>query len=445
MTLTIRDIREREKEEQRKIFEPFHGDRPAVIKSVDGNTRPSNQPAMTWVAFYNQPESRVLVHNPTANDVAETPVWVGPENASSPRLIIKGIYYGGISTEVDTTEGGALGVSPHAKTQQYPSESNPGPDKILVYQPALQPLKMTGNGTDLTVTIQPHLYTKNGRPRYFSGGNLDLTSSVPGTANTKRKTLVYLDENTNVLSIVDGGTVSSAGALLSPLATLPVGGRMIGYVELTNGQTSITTATHIEDWRDTLKGREDVTGATTINPHIKSYTLEVEFLSSATGTVTLSFQDANVHDITLTGNTILAINDPPSNLRYGEMKIIVHQDSTGGYTLSWPVNVWWPGATTPTMSPAADAVDMYEIVTLNGGLYYLGRTLAAYGPSPATITVDVLTLSGSALSISIGRGVIVNALALTGSAETITVVGGPISVTMNALTLAGTAETCTVV
>ena len=145
MTLTIQDIREREKEEQREVFEPFHNDTPAVIKVVDGFTRPPNKQAMTWVSFHNQPESRVLVNNPTALDIAETPVWVGPEARPPHRFIIKGIYYGGISDEIDSGIG-ALSLAPQAQSHQFPSESDPGPDAVLVFQPALQPLKMTGTG-----------------------------------------------------------------------------------------------------------------------------------------------------------------------------------------------------------------------------------------------------------------------------------------------------------
>lgn len=468
MTLTVRDIKEREKEGLFQTFELSHNQLPAVIKSVAGTTRPVGMRSMTWVAFYNQPESMALVHNSTAMDVEGTPVWIGPAANPPHGLEIKGIYLGGVSEEVDHG-GGALASPPHAQTHQYPSESNKGPDPMLVYQPALQPLKMTGNGLNLTVTVQPHLYQSDGKPRYFPGANLDLTSSVPSTSGTVRKTLVYLDEATRALAVVDSVAVPIGGSRNPTRTTLPIGGRMIGYVELTYGQTAITTVTHIEDWRDTLGGRTNVSSATTISPHLQNTTYEVEFVASATGAVTLSFLDANVHDITLTGNTTLVIDDPPSNLRYGEMKIIAHQDSTGGRTLTWPINIWWPGASTPTMSSAADAVDMYEIVTLTGGLYYLGRALAAYGPSAQTVTADVLsitgtarsitvdatgpvvtvstlTLIGSALTITIDAGVLtvtVSALTLTGTPETITAAGGPVSVTMNVLTLTGTPETIT--
>ncbi len=440
MVITIRDIKEREKEEQRKTFEPFHNDLPAVIKTVDGVTRPANKQAMTWVSFYNQPESRVLVHNPTTNDVAETPVWVGPEARPPHRFIIKGVYYGGISDEVDHG-GGALESAPHAQAHQWPTEATPGPDKVLVFQPALQPLKMTGTGSTLVVTIQPHLYTRNGRPIQFIGSTLDLTSSVPSVASTKRKTLVYLDEETKVMRVVDGPTVPTGGALIPSRPNLPVGGRMSGYVELTNGQTAITTATHIEDWRDTLRGWTNITGSTTISPDLKNYTLAVSRDLTATGTVTLDFLVANVHELTLTGNITIVIDNPPSSTKYGELKIIIHQDSTGGRTVTWPVDVRWVGAVAPVMSPAADDLDFYEVITLNGGLYYLGRTLANYGAVAQSVTVNALTLAGSALSIAVvatDATITVNALTLAGSAPSITV-SANITITVNALTLAGSA------
>ncbi|MHC4160189.1 MAG: hypothetical protein ACYSSO_14045, partial [Planctomycetota bacterium] len=339
MPITVRDLKERENRQQRKAFEAFHDDIPAVIKSIDGNTRPPGQQGMTWVSILNQPESMVLVHNATTMDIAETPVWVGPEMKPPYRLEVKGLYFGGLSQESINNAGG-LQVSSHAQIHQYPSESNAGPDPVLIFQPALQPLKITGNGSTLIITVQPHTYVRNGRPVTFAGANIDLTTSVPGTASTQRKTLVYLDEVTNTARIVDGTTVPTGGAQVPSYVDLPVDGRMCGYVTLSNGQTSVVTATHVEDFRDYQRGREGVTGI--ISPELKNYTMTIGQDASVSGSVTVDFEDGNVHILTLTGDTTVAIDNPPSANIYGELKVIIIQDGTGGHSITWPTNVLWP-------------------------------------------------------------------------------------------------------
>jgi hypothetical protein len=443
--ITVRDLKEREHREQKKTFEAFHNDIPAVIKSVDGNTRPPGQQGMTWVSILNQPESRVLVHNATTMDIAETPVWVGPEMKPPYRLEIKSLYFGGLSPESINSASG-LQVGSHAQIHQYPSESDPGPDPVLIFQPALQPLKLTGNGSNLTVTVQPHVYVRNGRPVTFAGANVDLTTSVPGTASTQRKTLVYLDEVTNTVLTSDSSTVPTGGAQVPSYPDLPVDGRMCGYVTLSNGQTSIVTATHIEDFRDHQRSRIGTTGI--ISPELKNYTMTIGQDVSVSGNVTVDFDDGNVHILTLTGNTTVAFDNPPSANIYGELKIIIIQDSTGGRTITWPTNILWPSATEPTLTSTADRRDVFEFFTTDGGLFYYGRAEAQnYAPINNTIALNTLTLAGSAETNAVAAtvGVTLAWLTLSSSVEDITAVQGDPVVTLDTITLSGSPETITVV
>jgi hypothetical protein len=64
--------------------------------------------------------------------------------------------------------------------------------------------------------------------------------------------LVYLNELTNSIAIVEGATVASGGAIPVPYPSIPSNARASAFVQLTNGQTAITTATHILDTRDFL-------------------------------------------------------------------------------------------------------------------------------------------------------------------------------------------------
>jgi hypothetical protein len=139
-------------------------------------------------------------------------------------------------------------VGDHADNHTWPTEANKGSDAVPVYQSALQPLKLTGDGTTLTVTVQGCIYYSGSIRREFFGATLDLTSNVPGSG-LKREVLVYLDKTSNTLQTSNGTTVAT-GAPVAPFPTKPSNSRVAGWVNLTNGQTTITTATHITDGRD---------------------------------------------------------------------------------------------------------------------------------------------------------------------------------------------------
>jgi len=142
-------------------------------------------------------------------------------------------------------------VPVHGRNHWWPSESDPGADPVRVYRPALQELKCTGDGATLTVTIQPHIYLYSGIRREYGGGQVDLSSSVPG-ASMIRRTLVYLNVATNALGIVDGIEVLNTGAIPVPIPALPSNCRASAVVELENGQSTIITADDILDSRDWL-------------------------------------------------------------------------------------------------------------------------------------------------------------------------------------------------
>lgn len=114
-----------------------------------------------------------------------------------------------------------------------------------------------------------------------------------------------------------------------------------------------------------------------------------EFLTSATGerhvtsTVaatgaaeTLDLETANTFDLTLDTNCTLTFSNPPSSGVEGRWRIILRQDGTGGRTVTWPASVVWrdiDGTSTtsaPDLATAADAVDVVEITTLDGGATY---------------------------------------------------------------------------
>jgi len=246
---TLADI-QRQKSAYEEKFEPNHNTPWGVIVEVDGFTSPPNRPNMTWVDMYNRSNGRLAVINDTTIKTAGTPVQLGPA-PKPPYLAVVGTYNDSLHPTDSTTNLGQFNTAPHAPNHQYTSESNKGADAVLVYQPALQPLKLT-SATGLVCRVEQLIYLIDGTRKVFPGATINLTSYVPGTSGQSRRVLVYLDKETNNLAVESGTAVS--GAIPIPYPVAPETAIPSGYVKLTNGQTTISNITHIEDARGFLTG-----------------------------------------------------------------------------------------------------------------------------------------------------------------------------------------------
>jgi hypothetical protein len=81
-------------------------------------------------------------------------------------------------------------------------------------------------------------------------------------------------------------------------------------------------------------------------------------------TITPNFALANNFSVTLGGNRTLA---NPTNLTAGQSgAIVITQDGTGGRTLAFGSNWKFPGGTAPTLTTAANAVDVLVYYVENG-------------------------------------------------------------------------------
>lgn len=103
-------------------------------------------------------------------------------------------------------------------------------------------------------------------------------------------------------------------------------------------------------------------------PEIKDYAETRATPSSSAGTLTLDMTTANVFEVTLTENvTTLTISNPPASGKAGSLTLILKQDATGGRTFAWPASVKSAGGTDPTISGAANAIDIYTLLTTDAG------------------------------------------------------------------------------
>jgi hypothetical protein len=259
MTDPIRDIEVIFQEREAELT-PEEGI-PAVIKEMSGSVFVSGRTNYIWISLYNQPESREQALNLTGiQPVAENLCRVGRPDQAGIRQVLR-IWDGASEYTTDADALGALTAYPHRQAHQYPSEADPGPDPVLIFQPALQPLKCTGDGATLTVTVMPlDSYRYRDTHKTFVGATVDLTSSVPSVASTVRYSLLYLNAITNAMVTLDGTAVPDVVGVTIPKPVLPEWGIACAYVKLANGQSTVTTSTDVVDARE-FQGVLDSSGS----------------------------------------------------------------------------------------------------------------------------------------------------------------------------------------
>lgn len=216
----------------------------AIIVSVHGSIYVDNRPSLVWISESNQPESRHIAFAGNITPVEDLPVWVQKSPKPPHALEIIDVYTSGMDY---SNEIAPFQVPIHGVNHQYPSELNPGIDLVLTYQPAIQPLKTTGNGADLTVYTEPCIYVFGGVRYVFGGYFSDMTSYLPAAGNIVR-VLIYLDPSTNALGYLSGSEVAIGNPV--PYPDVPTNTAPSAYILLEDGQTEIETSSSVEDTRD---------------------------------------------------------------------------------------------------------------------------------------------------------------------------------------------------
>jgi len=115
-------------------------------------------------------------------------------------------------------------------------------------------------------------------------------------------------------------------------------------------------------------------------PEIKDYGI-THTVPTATSTVTFDLALGNSFLTTLTESTTVTLSNPPITGTFGQCIIKIIQDgASGAYTVTWPGTVEWPGGTTPVMSTANGAEDIFTLVTFDAGGTWYGNFSQAYAP-----------------------------------------------------------------
>lgn len=152
------------------------------------------------------------------------------------------------------------------------------------------------------------------------------------------------------------------------------------YRRKTTGGGSTDPSLDPANWAGSISGFATLSGAETLtNKKISAYQYLDRTVTNATatGTVTLDLALGSVFDLTLTGNTTLALSNVPT--LSGETLSIIISVTQGAtaYSLTWFGGISWLtlGAVAPS-APAANKVIEYVITTTTPGAYK-GRKGAA--------------------------------------------------------------------
>lgn len=117
----------------------------------------------------------------------------------------------------------------------------------------------------------------------------------------------------------------------------------------------------------------DMAGAVLSRAEIRNFSESLSTPAIEAGGLVLDLALGNVFEVTLSANvTSLAFANPPAAGRAGVVTLIVRQDGSGGRTFAWPAAVKWAGGVAPVVSAAAEAIDVYSLLTRDGGATWLG-------------------------------------------------------------------------
>lgn len=136
----------------------------------------------------------------------------------------------------------------------------------------------------------------------------------------------------------------------------------------------------------------------TVDPSgLPSWSSGVESLRlvSASGAAqTIDVSVATVQDITLSANCTFTLAGAVSG-RATSLTVVVRQDGTGGWTLTWPGSVSWPSGSAPVVPTAANAAQVFALITLDGGTTWFGGDVAPALDTNAAHIAPVGTTAGA--------------------------------------------------
>lgn len=171
----------------------------------------------------------------------------------------------------------------------------------------------------------------------------------------------------------------SADAILymALAATKPlVGCKVIGKDGTIIGATRAFLAS-LDNEVNTLD--EDGTAKFAARVKVKGQYASLAAYNAASGAAaTIDFEDSNEHIVTLTANCTFTFSNPIDGGRYA---LLLVQDGTGSWTVTWPSNVRWANGTTPTLTTTAGRIDLTTFMYVASIDRYIAAWNLNYDPA----------------------------------------------------------------
>ncbi len=204
--------------------------------------------------------------------------------------------------------------------------------------------------------------------------HFDLTGSPGGgfTLEVPDGDRNYVVEN-NSGQIATVDTVSGAG---SPVAIADS-----AIVHLQNKGTDIVKTADVGSGTGQLQADGSVAATGDFNwddndiakLNLKDYSEEKTAPVSSSATIVLDIENGNVFEIVLFEDiTTVTLSNPSVSGTSCSITLILEQDPTSGWTITWPASVDWAGGIAPTLSVGANDVDIVVLMTIDAGTRWYG-------------------------------------------------------------------------
>jgi len=98
--------------------------------------------------------------------------------------------------------------------------------------------------------------------------------------------------------------------------------------------------------------------------------------TASTASTSITLANGNVQMLTLAADTTVSLAGATNGVACS-LSLYIKQDATGNRALTWPASIKWPGGAAPTLSVAANKVDLVVLETLDGGTTWYGSLAGA--------------------------------------------------------------------
>jgi hypothetical protein len=94
------------------------------------------------------------------------------------------------------------------------------------------------------------------------------------------------------------------------------------------------------------------------------------------GSTSIDLASGNVQMLTLSASTTVSLTGATNGVACS-LSLYLKQDGTGNRLITWPASIKWPSGAAPTLSTAANKVDLVILETLDGGTTWYGSLAGA--------------------------------------------------------------------